>query len=172
MVILPGVSDPVDINPQLQIISIFMGVIGVALPALIAIVAFAYVRRLNERSRTLPPMWMSCGDVCSTLNQRRRRNVPSPTCTAEHGSGSSDGCGLLPPGPCWVFFWHTMRMAEFSFGSIRKPPHPPLDEVFLTAMIDSSKRPSNLSSAKAPGTPRLLDTRRTGRSERRGESAG
>lgn len=38
-----------DITTQLQIIAIFMGVIGIALPALIAIVAFVYVNRINER---------------------------------------------------------------------------------------------------------------------------
>ncbi len=38
-----------EVTLQLQIIAIFMGVIGVALPALIAIVAFVYVRQINER---------------------------------------------------------------------------------------------------------------------------
>ncbi len=38
-----------DVTFQLQIISIFMAIIGVALPALIAIVGFVYVRSLNER---------------------------------------------------------------------------------------------------------------------------
>ena len=38
-----------DVTLQLQIISIFMAIIGVALPALIAIVGFVYVRSLNER---------------------------------------------------------------------------------------------------------------------------
>ena len=42
-----------DINTQLQIISIFTGVIGVALPAMIAIVAFVYVRRLNEKTENV-----------------------------------------------------------------------------------------------------------------------
>lgn len=39
----------IDITLQLQIIAIFMGIIGVALPALIAIVSFVYVNRINER---------------------------------------------------------------------------------------------------------------------------
>ena len=38
-----------DVTLQLQIISIFMAIIGVALPALIAIVGFVYIRSLNER---------------------------------------------------------------------------------------------------------------------------
>ena len=38
-----------DVTLQLQIISIFMAIVGVALPALIAIVGYVYVRSLNER---------------------------------------------------------------------------------------------------------------------------
>ena len=38
-----------DVTLHLQIIAIFMGIIGVALPALIAIVAFVYVRQMSER---------------------------------------------------------------------------------------------------------------------------
>ncbi len=42
-----------EVTLQLQIISIFMAIIGVALPALIAIVGFVYVRSLNERMDNL-----------------------------------------------------------------------------------------------------------------------
>lgn len=42
-----------DVTLQLQIISIFMGIIGVALPALIAIVGFVYIRSFNERMDNL-----------------------------------------------------------------------------------------------------------------------
>ena len=38
-----------DVALQLQIISISMANVGVALPALIGIVGFLYVRSLNER---------------------------------------------------------------------------------------------------------------------------
>ena len=38
-----------DIGLYLQIISILMAVIGVAVPALIAIVGFVFVRSMNER---------------------------------------------------------------------------------------------------------------------------
>ena len=38
-----------DSTFQLQIIAIFMGIIGVAMPALMAIVGFVYVNRMNER---------------------------------------------------------------------------------------------------------------------------
>ncbi len=38
-----------DITLWLQIVSIFMGIIGVALPLLITVVAYVYVSRMNER---------------------------------------------------------------------------------------------------------------------------
>lgn len=38
-----------DIGLYLQIISILMAVIGIAVPALIAIVGFVFVRSMNER---------------------------------------------------------------------------------------------------------------------------
>ncbi len=38
-----------NIEFHLQIISIFMGVIAVALPALIAIVGFVYIRNIREK---------------------------------------------------------------------------------------------------------------------------
>lgn len=38
-----------EIGLYLQVISILMAVIGVAVPALIAIVGFVFVRNLNER---------------------------------------------------------------------------------------------------------------------------
>ena len=38
-----------EIGLYLQIISILMAIIGVAVPALIAIVGFVFVRNLNER---------------------------------------------------------------------------------------------------------------------------
>jgi hypothetical protein len=42
-----------NIDLQLQIISILMAVIGVALPSLIAIAGFVYVRRITERMDNL-----------------------------------------------------------------------------------------------------------------------
>ncbi|MCY3825123.1 MAG: hypothetical protein OXG62_14790 [Nitrospinae bacterium] len=42
-----------NIELQLQIISILMAVIGVALPSLIAIAGFVYVRRITERMDNL-----------------------------------------------------------------------------------------------------------------------
>ena len=38
-----------EIGLYLQVISILMAIIGVAVPALIAIVGFVFVRNLNER---------------------------------------------------------------------------------------------------------------------------
>ena len=38
-----------EIEPYLQIVSILMAIIGIAVPALIAIVGFVFVRNLNER---------------------------------------------------------------------------------------------------------------------------
>ena len=52
-----------DVTIQLQIIAILMGVIGVALPALIAIIAFSYLNRINERIDNL------AGDVDDLWNR-------------------------------------------------------------------------------------------------------
>lgn len=46
---LTPVYDQMDIALYLQIISILMAVIAVALPALIAFIGFVYVRSLTER---------------------------------------------------------------------------------------------------------------------------
>lgn len=50
---LGGEVGQVNIELQLQIISILMAVIGVALPSLIAIAGFVYVRRITERMDNL-----------------------------------------------------------------------------------------------------------------------
>ncbi len=50
---LGGGFGQVNIEFQLQIISILMAVIGVALPSLIAIAGFVYVRRITERMDNL-----------------------------------------------------------------------------------------------------------------------
>ncbi len=50
---LDGEVGQVNIELQLQIISILMAVIGVALPSLIAIAGFVYVRRITERMDNL-----------------------------------------------------------------------------------------------------------------------
>ncbi len=41
--------DQTNISLYLQIISIFMGIVAVALPALIAIVGYVYIRNFTER---------------------------------------------------------------------------------------------------------------------------
>ena len=41
--------DPMNVTLYLQIISMLIGVVAVALPILITVVAFVYVRRLTER---------------------------------------------------------------------------------------------------------------------------
>lgn len=43
------VYDQINIALYLQIISIFMAIVAVALPALIAIVGYVYIRRFTER---------------------------------------------------------------------------------------------------------------------------
>ena len=52
-----------DITIQLQIIAIFMGIIGVALPAFIAIIAYVYVNKINERTDNI------AGDVDDLWDQ-------------------------------------------------------------------------------------------------------
>lgn len=61
-----------DVTLQLQIISIFMGIIGVALPAFIAIVGYVYVRSLNERidnlSGQVDELWDNVSDSGRTTS--------------------------------------------------------------------------------------------------------
>lgn len=62
-----------DVTLQLQIISILMGIIGVALPALIAIVGFVYIRSFNERmdnlSDQIDQLWEGLSKVRRILKQ-------------------------------------------------------------------------------------------------------
>ncbi len=55
-----------NIELHLQIISIFMGVIAVALPALIAIVGFVYIRNIREKvddiSGQVDELWDRMGE--------------------------------------------------------------------------------------------------------------
>ena len=63
--------DPMNITLYLQIISMLIGVIAVALPILITVVAFVYVRRLTERIDNL-------SDEVDQLWNRVGRDAPGP----------------------------------------------------------------------------------------------
>lgn len=56
----------------LQIISILMAVIAVALPALIAIVGFVYVRRMTERIDNIAAEVNNCGIASRKISPRPR----------------------------------------------------------------------------------------------------
>ena len=57
--------DPMNVTLYLQIISMLIGVVAVALPILITVVAFVYVRRLTERidnlSDEIDQLWNRVG---------------------------------------------------------------------------------------------------------------
>jgi len=59
------VPDPMNVTLYLQIISMLIGVVAVALPILITVVAFVYVRRLTERidnlSDEIDQLWNRVG---------------------------------------------------------------------------------------------------------------
>ena len=60
-----------NITLYLQIISMLIGVVAVALPILITVVAFVYVRRLTERIDNL-------SDEIDQLWNRAGRDAPRP----------------------------------------------------------------------------------------------
>lgn len=65
------VSQAMNIALYLQVVSILIGVVAVALPILITLVAFVYVKRLTERAHEL-------SDEVDQLWRRVGRDAPGP----------------------------------------------------------------------------------------------